>query len=442
MRQILFSCAGTTDPVRGEHDGPMLHILRHYRPECVYLFLTPEIAAIARQDSRFEKTIAWIGEHWNGYRPVLRPVPCEVQNAHDIDALEQPMLEAMIQISRENPETEILVNLTSGTPQMQMILTQLAMDIRYRARGVQVSNYEKKSGNAQRTNEKAYDVELELAFNEDEQPDAENRCSEPKMLAVRREYLRRQITTLLDERDFDAVEALKNDLPEELKTLVMHLAARNRLQSDEAQRLAGQLNALPFKLYAYKSGSRSKYSEASEYYLMTKNLVKAGNCTEFLLHLEPLVLTLQLAVLDRLLSRAGYSTADFVVQERGHQVFDPDLLQQKLPALYQHYTQSVREIKRCDISTYLCGELLAFFPDVPQKAGELFLHYDLLKELRNRLAHSLCTVTAAEIKAACGAEPERLLDEIEKTMIAAYLACDPVVFSVYDKSIDYIKSQL
>ena len=30
---ILFSCLGSTDPVRGEHDGAMLHIARHYKPD-------------------------------------------------------------------------------------------------------------------------------------------------------------------------------------------------------------------------------------------------------------------------------------------------------------------------------------------------------------------------------------------------------------------------
>ncbi len=56
MKQILFSCVGTTDPVRGEHDGPILHILRHYRPESVLLFLTPEIRELAETDDRFGKT--------------------------------------------------------------------------------------------------------------------------------------------------------------------------------------------------------------------------------------------------------------------------------------------------------------------------------------------------------------------------------------------------
>ena len=71
MKQVLFSCLGTTDPVRKEHDGPMLHILRHYRPESVWLFLTPEIKELAKTDGRFEKTQAWINAHWDGYAPRL-----------------------------------------------------------------------------------------------------------------------------------------------------------------------------------------------------------------------------------------------------------------------------------------------------------------------------------------------------------------------------------
>ena len=63
MKQILFSCVGTSDPVRGEHDGPMLHILRHYRPESVYIFVTPEIRQLDSGDKRIKKTREWMREH-------------------------------------------------------------------------------------------------------------------------------------------------------------------------------------------------------------------------------------------------------------------------------------------------------------------------------------------------------------------------------------------
>ena len=186
MKQILFSCAGTSDPVRGEHDGPMLHILRHYRPTAVYLFLTAEIEQYADADGRFEMTRAWICKHWDGYSPDFHYIRSGIRQAHDLDALDQPLHAAVDALIRENPDAEILFNLSSGTPQMQIILSQLAMDMRYRGRGVQVSNFEDSSGKAQRSNDKEYDVELELECDEDELPGAENRCSEPKMFAIHR----------------------------------------------------------------------------------------------------------------------------------------------------------------------------------------------------------------------------------------------------------------
>ena len=51
MPDILFTCAGTTDPVRGGHDGGILHIMRHYRPEKVYLFLSKEMVDYEKKGS-------------------------------------------------------------------------------------------------------------------------------------------------------------------------------------------------------------------------------------------------------------------------------------------------------------------------------------------------------------------------------------------------------
>ena len=446
MKQILFSCLGTTDPVRGEHDGPMLHILRHYRPEQAYLFLSAEIRAIAAKDGRFEKTGAWVREHWDGYQPAFHYIESTVENAHDIDALDLPLHEAITRISRENPDVEILINVSSGTPQMQMILSQMAMDMRYRAKGIQVSTFEKGSGRAQRTNHREYDVELELECNEDELPDSENRCVEPVMYAIRREFLRRQITSLLDERNFAAVEELKDSLPDNLRYLAMHLAARSRLQRKEATRLAGEVKDLPFKLYAFRSGDRTEYNEVSEYYLLMKNLAKTGNCTEFLLHMEPLTLTLQLALLDALLQSSGYRTGDFIYPEKERRVFDPELLQSALPELYRHYQQRMTargwECRKSEVSTILCDELLGFFPNVPEKARQLFDHYNMLKYLRNQLAHTLRAVSEADIQAACQVSIGKLLEEIEATIIMCYPVCEPSVFSVYEKSIEYIKNNL
>ncbi len=447
MKRILLSCLGTTDPVRGEHDGPMLHILRHYRPDGAWLFLSAEVEALAQRDARFEKAEAWVNEHWGGYHPVFHYERSGIAAVHDIDALEKPLYDMAARLSRENPDAEILVNLSSGTPQMQMILSQIAMDMRFHATGIQVGNFEKAAGKAERTNRKTYDVDLELECNEDELPDAENRCTEPQMFALRREYTRRQIVTLLDNRDFSAVEALSETLPENLRLLAMHLAARSRLQKKAASQLAKQVHGLPFPLYSYKEGSREDYSAASEYYLLMKNLVQAGSAAEFVLHLEPLTLTLQIAMLDVLLKPYGCRTVDFTYPDRrGVRKFSPDYLRNKLPVLHEHYVRCMAtrnwEEKDAELSTVLLDELLAFFPNLPAQPRQLFAHYAALKELRNRLAHRLVSVTMEEIEDACGVRVDLLLREIEGTLMACYPACDPAVFSVYDKSIAYIKEHL
>ena len=446
MKRVLFSCLGTSDPVRGEHDGPMMHILRHYRPERVDLILTPEIRENAEEDARFERTRDWIVAHWGGYCPEFRYHPIGVRDAHDMDALDRPLHDALAELSREEPDAELLINVTSGTPQMQIILSQMAMDTRYRARGVQVNNFEKKSGTSERTNKDDYDVALELECNEDELPDAENRCVEPRMYAIRREHLRGQLGRLLDARDFEAVAGLKDELPEDLRPLVLHLAARSRLQDAEAKRLADEVQGLPFKLYSFKDGPRGECGRVCEYSLLMKNRAQAGNCTEFLLHLEPLTLTLQKAALECRLKKKGHGLAEFIVPDGRKERFEPALLQSAYPELYAHYAQRAAavgwDLKPSEPSTYLMDDLLSFFPDVPKAAKDLFGHYSGLKDLRNRLAHTLCAVTETEIRAECGVGAKELTQEIEAAIISCYTACDPQIFHVYEKSAEYLKNRL
>ncbi len=54
---VLFSPVGMTDPIKGHKDGPMLHIVRYYRPKKVVLFLTGEIMERHEKDDRYCRTI-------------------------------------------------------------------------------------------------------------------------------------------------------------------------------------------------------------------------------------------------------------------------------------------------------------------------------------------------------------------------------------------------
>lgn len=76
----------------------------------------------------------------------------------------------MAKLVEEFPDGELLLNLSSGTPQMKIVLSFLAADVRINARGIQVKNFECASGTTERTNAADYSVEDELECSEDEAP--------------------------------------------------------------------------------------------------------------------------------------------------------------------------------------------------------------------------------------------------------------------------------
>ena len=57
QQRVLFSCVGSTDPVRGFRDGGLMHIMRHYRPQIVCLFLSAEMEKKENEDGRYTKTL-------------------------------------------------------------------------------------------------------------------------------------------------------------------------------------------------------------------------------------------------------------------------------------------------------------------------------------------------------------------------------------------------
>ena len=61
-KKYLFSPVGNTDPIKYCHDGSLMHICRHYKPDVVYLYLSREIAEIHRKDNRYVKSLELLGE--------------------------------------------------------------------------------------------------------------------------------------------------------------------------------------------------------------------------------------------------------------------------------------------------------------------------------------------------------------------------------------------
>ena len=418
MERILYSCFGTTDPVRGMKDGGMLHILRFYRPTTVYLFLSAEIVRRDREDDRINKTFAFCRENWDGYAPKVVRFNTDIQDPSDMDALLEPMHCLLQQAAAECPGSEILLNLSSGTPQMQIILSQMALDARYRCLGIQVKNPEGQSGTTERTNSKRYPVDEALGLNEDEEQGAENRCSVPKMIAVRREATRNRLYGLLARRNYAAIGQMGSDLPGHIVKLARHLDYRSRFLLEEAEQEAQGLSGMGLQVgrgvYPYN------VYRLIEYFAMLKHLVHSKRYTDFLLRLNPFLVQFQLLLLGGQLKPLGFEERDLFTVVGGRKKFSPWKMQQKLPELLAFMEQAMNGVlEERDVSIWGMNVMLGFF-SIDESLKQLLEACETANSaLRNSAAHDLFTITNEDIARVCGSDAETLLRGLESHLIAA-----------------------
>lgn len=139
--KILFTTAGDTDPVRGYHDGGMLHILRHYAPVGrVFVFLTKEM-----EDKEAES-----GCYTKGIQKVAPQCKIEFIRSGITEPHIYERLTVLQDVFREKygqyPDEEWLLNLSSGTPQMKSVMSLIGLDYP-QVKAIQVFSPEKGSNN-------------------------------------------------------------------------------------------------------------------------------------------------------------------------------------------------------------------------------------------------------------------------------------------------------
>lgn len=456
MDDILFTCAGTSDPVRGNRDGGILHIMRYYHPKRVYLFLSQQIADLEAQDHRFEKTFQHMQEVCAAqgivYQPSLFMHNSQLCDASKIDLVEKPLLEYFTSVAAENPNCRILLNLSSGTPQMKTLMQFLSVDSPYHVLGVQVDGPQKKKGEEDppRTDNETYNVDYELATNFDDEPDClpegerRNRTSEPEMFAIKHQRHRHQLLKLLERQDYDAMLDMSQNLPKQLQTLLQHLNARNNLQSEEAYKLSKELTDLGFPLYpAMKSDSH--YRDLSEYYLLLRNLQKLGRYSEFVLRLNPFLTEL----LYTLLMQTEF--ADYLKKNNGRIDVATDVLNSKQPELMKRLqAEAQRTLLDYKNFSIFLGISMLLVTDTLSDAHRNFLRAcnALNTAQRNTAAHQLHAVLEEDIKHDCffGIKhygSAEIVQKLGELLAQAYPdVCDKSLFRIYDRCNDYIKAHL
>lgn len=285
---VLFSPIGLTDPIRQEHDGPMLHIIRHYKPKKVYLYFTKEMK------NKKDEIIKALSPFSIEYEEIIT----DIENAHDFDIFAEEFDKILVKIQEDNKESKILLNITSGTAQMLSALCLEVVTSHLELKPIQVitpmlaSNTGVSFGGS-------VDNNLDDLKEEDGTYLEPNRCIEPNILSFRKSALKRSIITLIKNYDYSAAyeiakanEFLFNkNVDYNMKTKridtnkgVLELIRYALLRHNDNK---GYLSFLWHKEFDYTKDLEAK--RACDYYCILKNTAKTGELSYFVLLLKPLI---------------------------------------------------------------------------------------------------------------------------------------------------------
>lgn len=410
--KILMSAVGATDPVRGGYDGAMLHIARHCRPDMVCLFISKEMLDLDAVDHRYQRAFDMLADQTDGYRPEIRRIEMNALiDPSQISACDRRFREEIKNLRTEKgADTEFLLNLSSGTPQMKDSWKQICLEKTPHIRGLQVVAPSRRSNQDRTTTSDGYDLDAELENNYDSLPGAEDRTREPDLTYDRRGVTISQIRKLNEQFDYAASCLLMKDViltDDDKITLKILEYARDRL--DLQQSAGTHLKYLPDDLRAVLF--RTQLDRLYDYALLLDCLARSGRVSEFIIRLNPMVIELEMKYLEKVF---GVKPSDYCenkdktggkhynISSSKLEQFDPDLLTR----LESHMRRTLTD---GDPSQFVLKNLLSALFDKraatpeQQKAYEFFEACQTInKNQRNDIAHALTAATEDSIIAQSG----------------------------------------
>lgn len=301
MREyVLFSPIGSTDPIRDDFDGPMLHIARYYKPKKVYLFFTAEMSKRDYKDNIYE----WTLHQLDPSIQIEKIYHEDITDPQIMDKFDEYYPKDIEKIYKENPTCQIIANITSGTAQMMTSIRIFAAQADFPIKLIAVDTPAKKSNHSRPVDDN-YDKVLSWKNDFDNETDNKEvicRCKEIKHDNIKKAIIKSIIEKYIEVYDYKgAIMALKqapyffdNKLPE-----VLHGADyRLHLEHNKAQMSFNNTNVGYEDVYPVQS---SDCRDIFEYILHLQKLGEREYLLEFAQGFSPLLFRLSYSFLKRTL---------------------------------------------------------------------------------------------------------------------------------------------
>ena len=431
-KKILLTFAGNTDPTRGEHDGPIIHICRYYKPDKIYLILTKEMEE--RDEELYNIYERAIKENLKGYNPEIVHINTGIEEAHHFDIYFNWIYETFEKIKKEEKDAEIYLNMTSGTSQMTINLLMYYIDsFDLNLIPIQVETYTGQSNQSKENNktvDKNYDVEAEAICNLDnEEKTRTYRIVIPNLKKYSRILTKNQIQKLLEQYKYEAIsELLKRNIFDknlELNTLVNFAIERTNLKGLDCNKKLYSLNNKNYdKLYYFtKDKNISKISDwyqIVDYFTLANIKQKTEDISAYTLMLEPIIVRIYLSILkdlmkinlEKLFKR---DTNGYKIELKRLEEGLKKMLKEDLKKTYLKDDVYISaQVLTCTIKYYLKKEKkldINYFNSFSKTLAKI-------KNVRNTLAHELKSINREDFNRESGTTIEqvntKILDFFEK----------------------------
>lgn len=193
----LISCIGDTDPIRNRHDGALLHLVRVFRPKKILLIYSER--ALSK-----ETNILLALNSIDGYNPMIEKSDEVISDSEVFifDKMYEVLNGIISKYSKE--DEDLILNLSSGTPQMKSALFTInrLKDINVKAYQVVTPSH---SSNEGIKNDNNLDIDYLISTNLDNRDDFEKRILEDKAEKFQQTLIKRTMKDLLNSFDYESL---------------------------------------------------------------------------------------------------------------------------------------------------------------------------------------------------------------------------------------------
>lgn len=369
--KILISAVGDTDPIRNFHDGPLLHIVRVYRPEKIVLVHSER--SLTKHD-KLVKALKSIKD----YSPEI------IQDGGVLPDAQVAIFDEMYDtvssiVKKYISDDEIILNISSATPQIISAMFAVNRISDFNVTAVQVVTPQHKSNEGLR-HDNQEDIDTLIETNLDNQSDYENRTLEDTGMKFSLDLTKRNLKALIDNYDYqgalELLRALKLPKKQESFSNIKELRKKLTEISDTIK-----IQGMPDKIVKAKLLSNQAKSALNSYLNIDRNH-KQGNIAEVLIRVKSLVEF----ILEDYLNNHFLDVITY--KEDGK----PFLNASKYPEILKKFQEDAKMRGQEYHSGYLSlpayiGILKFFEPN-----HDLLKHiYDIqeINQVRNQVAHSL-----------------------------------------------------